>query len=125
MIDKNYQLIQSFSTGHCIYLDREYKRYIVYDKEDEFLHAFGTQREASAYVLNGFSIPPDLKNLNTIPKVGIATYKRKGQRNYYVDDVVYSTKKGKWIIKASWYNNSFDEGRKNFDEEEWFEEDED
>lgn len=124
MIDKNYQLVQSFSSGHCIYLDREYERYIVYDKEDEFLHAFDTQHEANTYVLNGCSIPPDIKNLNAIPKVRIATYKRKGQRNYYVDDVIYSTKEGKWIIKASWYNNSFDEGRVSFDEDEWFEEEE-
>lgn len=123
MIDKNYQLVQLFSDNCSIYYDKDYERYIAYEG-DEFLHAFDTQHEANTYIVNGFSIPPDLKNLNTIPKVGIATYKRKGQRNYYVDDVVYSTKKGKWVIKASWYNNSFDEGRISFDEDEWFEEEE-
>lgn len=124
MINKNYQLIQSFSSGYCIYFDNEYERYVVYDKENEFLHAFDTQHEANVYILNGLSIPPNTKNLNIIPNVGIATYKHKGQRNYYVEDVIYSTKKGKWIIKASWYNNSFDEGHVSFDEEEWFEEEE-
>lgn len=123
-MDNNTIRVYIYDDGHVIYYDKVYHKYIVY-KDDQFLHKFDTQHEAHEYIENGDSTPLNLKQLNKVPTVGINTWKRKGGRNYHIDDVVYSTEKGKWVVKASYYNDSIDSGRMSFDEDEWYNEDED
>ena len=120
----NVVKVYEYDDGHIIFYDKVYHRYEVH-KNGKFKHAFGTQYEAHEYVENGESTPLNMDKIDQPPKVGINTWKKKGKNKYHVDDVVYSAEKGKWIIKASYYNDSFDSGRVSFDEDDWYSDEED
>lgn len=84
-----------------------------------------TKKECIDFLEGNFK---DLSNINNVPNNIRVTskFKVKGdkQRNttWVIDDIVYSTSKGKWIVNASYYNDSIDCGNgvwdvDNFEEE--------
>lgn len=82
-----------------------------------------TKKECLDFIDTGYTVKI-LDSISKVPSVEIDTHFRvKGNhyndRLWEVDDVIYSSKKGKWVIKASYYNDSIDSDRYSWDYDEF------
>ena len=110
--DSNVYLVSkdSYTGGWSVHCDG---KYITYKK---------TKKDCLDFIEKGYSVKI-LDSISIVPSVEIDTkFIQKGVKNerlWTVDDVVYSSAKGKWIIKGYYYNNSIDEGRYSWDAEDF------
>lgn len=110
--DKLYEAVKGFK---CWTLYKGVNR-----GRPNILVAKRTLRECKEFVKVGYT-PGNYSAISTPPMEQIdKKYKSKRTGSIWrIDDVVYSTARGRWIIDSSFYNNSIDEGRCHFDIDEW------
>lgn len=113
--DVEYRISKdSYGGGWNIYNGPTYKDYVAYKN---------TKKECLDFIEHGCSVKI-LDKITMVPDVGIDTHFRvKGKyysdRRWTVDDVVYSTARGKWSIVGHYYNDSIDSDRNSWDEDEF------
>lgn len=78
-----------------------------------------TKKDCIEFIEGGCSYK-DLSRIDCVPKVEPHDKFRFDNNEWTVNDVMYSTVKGKWIIKASYYNDSIDSSSSSFDEDDFY-----
>ena len=123
-VQKGDYIITDNTSVYEVYQSSVSKKWFLYKgvrrARSEFLTAKKTMAECKKFIQLGYT-EGDYTEIQNIPSQHIdQKYKSKRTGNIWsVDDIIYSTSKGKWIIKASYYNDSIDEGWNYFDCDEW------
>ena len=84
---------------------------------DKYLMYKKTKKDCIDFVENGHSVQI-FDNISIAPNVKLDTkFKQKDypDRLWSIDDLVYSTAKGKWVVCAHYYNDSIDSSRNSWD----------
>jgi hypothetical protein len=75
-----------------------------------------TKKECLDFIEGNFK---DLTHINDIPNIKINSHFRVMSDTtdtvWNINDILYSTAKGKWIVHSSYYNNSIDCGERDWD----------
>lgn len=107
---KTYQVIKdSFVGGWGVFNGPTYS---------DLMITKDTKKECLDFIENNCSYK-DLSRISNVPDVEPKDKFKYNDDEWTVDDVIYSTAKGKWIIKAHYYNCSIDSGSNYFDEDEY------
>ena len=102
----------SYTGGWSVHCDG---KYITYKN---------TKKECLDFIERGYTVKI-LDSISIVPPVELDTHfveKSNRSRVWSVDDVIYSSKLGRWRVKGSYYKDSVDEGRYTWDYDD-FEED--
>ena len=80
-----------------------------------------TKKGCLEYIDTGYTVKI-LDSISKVPNVEIDShFIRKTDRDtlWTIRDIIYSTKKGKWRVKGSYYNDSIDSGSYSWDYDEF------
>lgn len=94
--------------------------------EGQYLVSRKTKKDCLDFIDKGYSVKI-LDKISIIPNIEIDTQfivktPKNKNRMWVVEDIIYSSKTGKWKIEGSYYNNSIDEGHYTWDYEDFREE---